>query len=125
MLCKTWKINSKDFTQYAHKAGLQVAYTHLKGLPDKHTIDGTKHADIIKSKRVFSIRTNPVTEAVAAQILTEYNSGLQYLTIFDLASGTDITILTEPSTVVGDPALVDSDGDITYYQLAVLTFEEL
>jgi hypothetical protein len=124
MLCKTWKMNSNDYTAYAHKNGLQVAYRQIKGLPDKYTMDGKKHIDLLASKRVFTITTNPMTEAEAAAILADYNAGVVSLTIFDLATGEDITISTEPSTASASVALVKINGTV-YYQLSPLAFEEL
>lgn len=125
MLCKTWKINSSDFTAYAHKNGLQVSYVPVKGLQDKYTMDGVRHVDLIKMRRIITIRTNPVTEAVAGLILAEYISGLLKLTIFDLATNANVTIDVEPMSTVGEPALVSNSGTITYYQIAPLVFEEL
>lgn len=124
MLCKTFKMNSKDFTAYAHKAGFSMGYQPVKGLSDKTTMNGTRHIDVIANKRACTIKLNPVTEAEAALILAEYASSLIYLTIFDIKTGVSVTILTEPTSVIGEPAMVKS-GAVVKYRISDLTFSEL
>ena len=124
MLCKTFKMNSKDFTTYAHKSGFSVGYQPVKGLSDKTTMDGTRHIDVIAYKRSVTIKLNPVTEAVAGLILAEYASSPIYLTIFDIKTGADATFLCEPTSIIGEPAMVRS-GVAVYYQIGNLTFSEL
>ena len=123
MLCKTFKINSVDFTQYAHKNGLSIAYTPIAGLPAKYTLDGTLHDDVIGNKATYTIRMNPTTPEVSQQILAGYRQHSVFLTIFDLAENREKTVLckTQNATVT-DPFV--KRGEAIYWQLAPLVFVE-
>mgnify|MGYP000963962719 CR=1 FL=1 len=123
MLCKTFKMNSKSFTEYAYKSGLSITYNPVSGLSDKYTLDGALHDDVLTNKATYTIKLNPVTEAVAKSILAEYRSKCIYLTIYDVAAGSNVTVLTKPGTASVDVALVKK-GNAEYWQLSALTFIE-
>jgi hypothetical protein len=117
-------MNSKDFTKYAYKSGFSITYAPVKGLSDKTTMDGTRHIDVITYKRSVTIKLNPATETVAGLIIAEYASSPIYLTIFDIKTGLNATFLCEPTSTIGEPAMVRS-GVAVYYQVGDLTFLEL
>lgn len=122
MLCKTFKINAKDYTAYAHKYGLSVVYTPIAGLPDKYTMNGTLHDDVLTNKATYKIKLNPVPPAIAQEILTEYRNALT-VTVFDIATGTDKTIQCKVGTASGVVAMV-KNGDAAYWTLEDLVFIE-
>lgn len=125
MLKKTFKDNGIDFSEHVRDDGLKMSYIPVKGLPDKMTLDTTTHVDLIKYKRLLTVAFNPTDEDTTSAITTTYTSGLQFITAFDIKSKADVTFLAEPSTILGDPSIVDEQGDITYYQLSDLTFKEV
>lgn len=125
MLKKTFKDNGIDFSEHVRDDGLKMSYFPVKGLPDKMTLDTTTHVDLIKYKRLLTVAFNPTDEDTTSAITTTYTSGLQFITVFDIKSKADVTFLAEPSTILGDPSIVDEQGDITYYQLSDLTFKEV
>lgn len=123
MFCKTFKINTHDYTQYAHKNGLSIAYNHLSGLPDKITLDGTLHDDVIANKSTYTIRLNPVKPDIAKSILQDYKQSQVFLTIFDPSEGIDKIILCKTQTAnVIDPFV--KLGSILYWQISPLVFRE-
>lgn len=124
MISKTFKLNSKDFTKYAHKSGLSVAYKSIAGLASKYTLDGTLHDDVLTSKATYKRRMNPVVPEIAKQILAEYRTPHVYLTIPDIATGVDKTVLCKTSPANVEVALVQQ-GNATYWQLDDLVFEEM
>ncbi len=119
MISTTVRMNSKDISAHVHKAGITIAYRYRKGLPDKYTMDDAKHVDLGKSKRIVTVRFNPTTENITDMILSEYRSGLVFLTI-----GGD-TFLTEPISEPRKESAITKGGVVTMYQLPPLVFEEL
>lgn len=124
MIGTAFKMNGKDFSEHVHKEGISISYTFRKGLPDRETMDGVRHVDLGKNKRLITVRFNPTDQPMTQAILSEYRSGLIALTIYDSAVGGDITITTEPKTAINSPVLVRSDG-LRLEQISPLTFEEL
>ena len=123
MLCKTFKIDANDFTQYAHKNGLSVEYAPVAGLPDKLTLDGTLHDDVIGNKATYTITLNPVKPEVAETILTAYRQPNVFLTIFDPASNSDKVIYCKTRQArVADPFV--RQGQALYWQISPLVFVE-
>lgn len=124
MYNNTFKINGTDYSAYVHKRGPQMTYTPIKGLPDKMTLDGTMHTDIIGYKRGVSVPFNPMTADTMTAIISAYTSGLLFLTVLDRKTNADATFLAEPGTLVSDPALVKG-GAVAMYQIGNLTFKEV
>jgi hypothetical protein len=123
VLCKTFKIDTTDFTQYAHKNGLAITYDPIAGLPEKLTMDGTLHDDVIANKATYTIRLNPVSPAVAEQILTAYRQPSVFLTIYDAATGEDVVKLCKTGRAqVLDPFV--RSGEAVLWQLDDLVFRE-
>jgi hypothetical protein len=123
MLCETFKIDTSDFTQYAHKSGLSIDYEPISGLPDKLTMDGAVHDDVIANKATYTIRLNPVTPAVAEQILTAYRQPNVFLTIRDVATGEDVVKLCKTGKArVANPFV--RSGAAVLWQLDDLVFRE-
>lgn len=123
MLCHTFKINYRDYTKWAHKYGLSTSYQPIQGLPDKYTVDGTLHDDILTNKATYTIRLNPLPPGIAREILTEYRSNRVVLTVHDVATGLDKTMLCKAGTASGVVAMV-KNGTATYWQLEDLEFIE-
>jgi len=123
MLCKTFKMNGRDFTQYAHKYGLNVGYIPIEGLPSKNTLDGTEHDDILDFKAIYTIRLNPTPPDIGRLIISEYKKKEIMLTIYDLESDSDITIRCKPAIFNLTPALVQFN-DVVFWQLSDLVFKE-
>lgn len=123
MLCKTFKMNTKDYTAYAHRFGLSAIYTPIAGLPDKRTMDGTLHDDILTNKATYTIKLNPVSQALAADILTEYRKTEIALDIYDFATNNNISIICKPGTASGVIGLV-KQGNVIKLELGDLVFIE-
>ena len=123
MLSKTFKMNSKDFTQYAHRYGLSVTYNPVAGLSSAYTMDGTLHDDVLTNKGTYTIKLNPTAPDVSKEILSAYRDTSIYLTVYDIATDTNRTILTKPGSAKVDVALV-KQGNVEYWQLSDLIFIE-
>jgi hypothetical protein len=124
MIGTEFRMNGRDFSEHVHKEGVTISYSFRKGLPDKETMDGKRHVDLGKNKRLVTVRFNPTDQPTTQAILSEYRSGLIALTIYDSAVGANITITTEPKTAINSPALIRNDG-VFLEQLSPLVFEEL
>lgn len=123
MLCKTFKMNFKEFTQYAHKTGMIITRVPVSALPEKYTMDGVLHDDVIKKKRNVTIRLNPVTSEIAQEILTEYDEAEVFLTIYDLKQNADVTFLCKTGQTKENPGIV-KQGTAVLWQLGDLVFTE-
>jgi lambda repressor-like predicted transcriptional regulator len=119
MISKSVKMNSKDISAYVHKAGISIAYKYRKGLPDKYTMNNVKHVDLGESKRIVTLRLNSTSEEITDMIISEYRSGLIFLTI-----GSD-TFLAEPIAEARKEPAITIAGEVTEYQISPLVFEEL
>ena len=124
MLGETFKSNAVDYSEYVMEDGLKMSYVPVKGLPDKMTWDKTTHIDLLGYKRNLTVKTNPVTKAVASELTAVYISGIQLITVFDIATNADLQLFMEPASILADPVLVES-GAISYYQLSDLTYKEV
>lgn len=122
MFSKPFKINSKDFTKWVHKYGIESSYEAIEGLPQKYTNDGTLHDDVIANKATFRVSFNPMPEDVARDILTEYRAREMFITILDSSVGMR-TLLVKPATANIRPVL-ERRGEIIYYHLSDLVFRE-
>jgi len=124
VLCKTFKIDGADFTEHAHETGLSVSYTPVAALPEKYTMDGTLHDDVLKKKAVYSIRLNPVDPDTGREILEAYNRPHVFLTIYDPAAGVEKTVLCKTAAASASVELVEH-GEAAYWQIGDLTFAEM
>jgi hypothetical protein len=122
MLCKNFYIGSNNYTAYAHKYGLESAYTPVDGLPPKYTMDGTLHDDVLTDKATYTIKFNPVTPAVAKAILNAYRTQAT-MTIWDEYNGANKTIAYKRARSTAVPALVKG-GNVVMVQLSDLVFQE-
>lgn len=122
MLCKNFLIGTNNYTAYAHKSGLSIAYTPIAGLPEKYTLNGALHDDVLTDKATYTIRMNPVTEAIAQAILSAYRTQTQ-MTIFDVITGTNVTINYKRAPTPVNIAMV-KDGAAYRWQLGNLVFQE-
>jgi hypothetical protein len=117
---ETFKMNGKDFSQHVYYLGITESGNEVKGLPDRYTLDGTLHDDVIGTKYTHTYALNPVTEADRKAIEAEYNAKNVYLTYYDKASGTDKTVLCKPIPVTWRKLLTDP----VLYQPSDLIFVE-
>lgn len=124
MLCKNFKIDGIDYTEYAHKNGLTITYAPVYGLPEKMTLDGVTHDDVIKNKATYTIRMNPVKPDIAREILQAYKQPKVYLTIYDVSEGVDKTILCRTGAATSSDPFV-KQGEAAYWKLSDLTFREV
>ena len=86
-------------------------------------MDGKRHVDLGKNKRLVTVRFNPTEQHITQSILTEYRSGLISLMLFDNAVGS-IVFIAAPKTAINSPALVRNNA-VYLSQLSPLVFEEL
>lgn len=124
MIGTAFRMNGRDFSEHVHKEGVTISYSFRKGLPDKETMDGKRHVDLGKNKRLVTVRFNPTEQHITQSILTEYRSGLISLTVFDNAVGSTVSFIAEPKTAINSPALVRNNA-VYLSQLSPLVFEEL
>lgn len=124
MLFETFKINSNDYTAYVRKDGISTTYLPISGLPEKYTMDGSLHDDVIANKAIFTIRMNPLPPAVAQALLADYRALHMNITVPDISTGTNITAYVKPSSILAAPALV-TQGAVVYWQIGDLAFREM
>lgn len=124
MLCKTFKLNFLDFTEHVHENGLTIIRTPISALPEKYTMDGKLHDDVIKKKATYILNFNPVPPEVGQSLLREYDDAHVFITIFDLKKGADITIECKTGMSTVSPEIIEQ-GEYTYWKINDLTFQEL
>jgi hypothetical protein len=81
------------------------------------------HDDVIGNKATYTIPLNPVTPAVAKEILAEYRVKELFVTVKDIADDAAITVLCKPGSVSGVVGLVQQ-GAVTLWQLSPLIFQQ-
>ncbi len=124
MLFQPFKINSHDYTAHVRKDGISTNYVPISGLPEKYTMDGTLHDDVLINKAIYTIRFNPLIPAIAQEILNEYRAKHMYITVYDISTGTNRTIYVKPASILAAPSLV-TQGAVVYWQIGDLTFREV
>ncbi len=124
MTKETFRINGVDYSSHVQEGGIKRTYYPVKGLGDKMTMDKKRHTDLLGYKRTVTVAFNSTDAETTAAILSDYASGLLFITVYDPKTKSDVTFLAEPGTV-GDAQITNEAGDIIEYQLDELTFEEV
>lgn len=125
MIKQTFRVNGVDYSAHVREDGVTRTYMPIKGLPDKMTADKTNHVDFLGYKRLITVSFNPTDEDTTHAIVGAYTSGLQFVTVYDTKTKSDVTFYAEPGIGVDAPKVVDEGGDITHYQISDLTYKEV
>lgn len=124
MYNKTLRIDGYDIAPYVHKKGPQITFTPVYGLPDEETLDGATHTDYAGDRATIVIPFNPMTPEQERHITNLCTGGIKFLTYYDRATDTDITIRVKPVPVTSDPAMTKA-GTVTHFKINNLAFASL